>query len=147
MSQLNINLNKTASDLIHNGAIEYPEGQDSFYMQVVEAVKYKYFILRKVEEKSYDTVTLKLRGAINKTTGERDSSTLWLSSSKNTRDLLKIDHLVADTAWLAEKTLNGDILVHTDVHITQNNATDPVFVVNVKKTNKAFELNELFKIA
>ena len=61
MSQLNINLNKTASDLIHNGAIEYPEGQDSFYMQVVEAVKYKYFILRKVEEKSHDTVTLKLR--------------------------------------------------------------------------------------
>jgi len=146
MSQLNINLNKTASDLIHNGATEYPKGQDSFYVRVVEAVKDGYFLLRIVDEKSYDTISLKLRGSINKLTGKRETSTLWLSSSKNTRNLLKIDHLVADTSWLAERTLNGDILVHTDTHITDINKVDPIFVVNVKKTNKTFEHNELFEI-
>jgi hypothetical protein len=148
-----LNVNVLASILLTGGVLKYPNDNNSFQFDIIDAIKDSHFEIKPVEFSKNAVVMLtrlkaRLKAEINEKTGKRTSCNMSISPNRHNLRAMKIDHMEGEKCFLVTATNHGTFIIHTGNSFPAITNKDEVacITINLKKVNDAFELNELFEI-
>jgi hypothetical protein len=147
-----LNVNVPASKLLNGGVLEYPDGENSFQFNIIDAIKDDHFEIKTVAFSNNAVVMLprlkaRLKAETNPITGKRTSCNMSISPNSHNLRAMKIDHMKGEQCFLVTATNRGTFIVHTGNNFPALGNKDEVACIttNLKKVNDAFEMNELFE--
>jgi hypothetical protein len=148
-----LNVNVLASVLLHRGVLDYPDGDNSFQFDIIDAVKDSHFEIKPVAFSKNTVVMLtrlkaRLKAETNENTGKRTSCNMSISPNRHNLRAMKIDHMEGEKCFLVTATKRGTFIIDTSGNFPAITNKDEVACIttNLKKVNDAFENNNLFEI-